>query len=367
MKQIIYKFLRYFNYALIIGLILSYLSIYIDPGKIWFFAFFGLAYPFLLLANIFFVIFWIVKKKKFFIVPLLALLIGWNYLSSLVQFPLKSNISKVNNKDLFSIMSYNVRLFDLYDWNKGTNTSGEIFDFINSSSPDIICFQEFYAKNTGNLSEASISSLLNNEYQSHIDYLKTNSNSNYGIATYSRFQIVNRGVIQFKNSLNTSIYTDVIVNKDTIRVFNNHLQSIRFNRNNYYFINNSKNLNDDERIKEIKDISFRLRDAFIKRAGQAKILSQHIKNSPYPVLICGDFNDVPVSYAYHIIQNGLKDSFREAGKGIGNTYLGKFPSFRIDYILHNKVIECVDYNVPKVELSDHYPVTGKFYLNHNVN
>ena len=362
MKRIIYKLLRYFNYALIIGLILSYLSIFIDPGKIWFFAFFGLAYPFLLLANIFFVIFWIVKRKKFFIVPLVAILIGWNYLSSLVQFPINSNNSKNNDKDLFSIISYNVRLFDLYDWNEEKNTSGKIFDFINSSQPDIICFQEFYTKNTGNITESNISSILNNEYQSHIDYTITNSNFNYGIATYSRFPIVNRGLIQFKNSSNSSIYTDVVINNDTIRIFNNHLQSIRFNRNNYSFISNSKDLNDDEKIKEIKDISHRLRDAFIKRAGQAKTLSQHIKNSPYPVLFCGDFNDVPVSYTYHIIKKGLKDSFREAGKGIGNTYLGKFPSFRIDYIFHSKDIECAEYNVPKVELSDHYPVTGKFFI-----
>ncbi|MCK5169830.1 MAG: hypothetical protein KAQ75_08120, partial [Bacteroidales bacterium] len=105
MKRLLYKLLRYFNYSLIAGLILSYLSVFINPGKIWFFAFFGLAYPFLLLANIFFVIFWIVKRKKFFIVPLVGILIGWTYLSSLVQFPLNSNNSKSNDKDLFSIMS----------------------------------------------------------------------------------------------------------------------------------------------------------------------------------------------------------------------------------------------------------------------
>jgi len=365
LKRIIYKLLRYFNYGLILGLILSYISVYVNPERSWFFAFFGLGYPFLLVGNIVFIIFWIVKKKKFFLVPLITVLIGWTYISSLVQISFKSNNAEKSTDSEFSIISYNIRLFDLYDWIKGENTSGKIFDFIKSKSSDIICFQEYYTTVNGEISESKISNLLENKYNSHINYAIENSKSNYGIATYSKYPIVNRGVIQFKNSSNSSIYTDVVVNSDTIRIFNCHLQSIRFNRNNYSFISNSKELNDEDRMKEIKDISSRLRDAFIKRAGQAKILSQHIRNSPYPVMVCGDFNDVPVSYTYHVIKKDLKDSFTEAGAGIGNTYLGKFPSFRIDYILHSKDVECIEYKIPLIELSDHYPVTGRFKLESN--
>ena len=140
------------------------------------------------------------------------------------------------------------------------------------------------------------------------------------------------------------------------------MQSIRFNKNNYSFITNSKALKDDERLKEIKDISFRLRDAFIKRASQAEIISKHIRNSPYPVVVCGDFNDVPVSYSYRTMKKNLNDSFVEAGKGIGTTYMGKFPSFRIDFIFHSKEIKCLNFDIPNVKLSDHFPVTSKFVL-----
>ena len=360
MKRIIYKFLRYLNYLIILGLLLSYLSVYVNPGRIWILAFFGLAYPFLLIANVVFIIFWISKKKKIFIIPLLAILLGWNFLSSLIQFPIKKHKSTTEETKTFKILSYNVRLFDLYDWRKESkNTTEEIFRFINSEKPDIICFQEFYTKNNNQLSEKYISNALENQYYSHIDYTIQNNTANYGIATYSKYPIINKGVIQFKNSTNTSIYTDVLVDKDTIRVFNNHLQSIRFNRNNYSFISNSKSMNDD-RMKEIMDISYRLRDAFIKRAEQSQIVSNHVKNAPYPVFICGDFNDVPVSYTYHVISKGLKDSFMEAGEGIGNTYIGKFPSFRIDYILHNKSITCHEFEIKKVKLSDHYPIVGEF-------
>lgn len=364
MKKIIYRLLRYLNYLLILGLILSYLSVYINPEKIWIFAFFGLGYPFLLLANIAFIIFWISKRKRFVLIPILAILLGWNFLSSFIQIPFKTEKRTSEIENTFKILSYNVRLFDLYDWrDESKNTTGEIFEYINNENPDIICFQEFYTKNKNQLTEKYILGSLNRKYYYHIDYTIENEDYNYGIATFSRFPILNKGKIQFNNSSNSSIYTDILVNKDTIRVFNNHLQSIRFNKDNYSFISNSKSLNEDERMKEIKDISFRLRDAFIKRAGQSKIVSKHVKNSPFPVFICGDFNDVPVSYTYHVISKNLNDSFKEAGKGIGNTYLGKFPSFRIDYILYSNRIECLDFDIQKVKLSDHYPVIGEFYIN----
>ena len=326
-------------------------------------AFFGLAYPFILFANILFIIFWIWKRKKFFIIPLLAILLGWNFMSSIVQIPVRLKKSKAEIQNSIKVLSYNVRLFDLYDWrNESKNTTGEIFDFINSQTPDIICFQEYFTKKNDRLTEIYISNALAYKYFSHINYTIQNTTDNYGIATYSKYPIINKGVIQFENSTNTCIYTDIVIKDDTVRVFNNHLQSIRFNKNNYSFISNSKSMDDNERIKEIKDISFRLRDAFIKRAEQAKIVSNHVKNSPYPVFICGDFNDVPVSYTYHIISKDLKDSFKEAGEGIGNTYIGKFPSFRIDYILHSEKIQCKEFDIKKIKLSDHYPVLGEFYI-----
>ena len=342
---------------------LSYLSVFISPEKIWLLAFFGLAYPFLLFVNLLFIIFWIYKKRKFFIISLLSILLGWNYLATYIQVPLKAH-----NKDAeisengFNILSFNVRLFDLYSWNENENTPSAIFEFINNKEFDFICFQEFYTKNSGDLTESFIKKSLDKKYFKHIEYTIENRNYNYGIATYSIYPIVNRGVINFSNSSNSTIYTDVIIENDTVRIFNNHLQSIRFNKNNYSFITNSKALQDDERLKEIKDISFRLRDAFIKRASQANIISNYIKNSPYPVIVCGDFNDVPASYTYKKMKSDLNDSFVEAGKGIGTTYMGKFPSFRIDFIFHSEDIKCMNFEIPDIKLSDHYPVTGRFIL-----
>ncbi|MEA2105232.1 MAG: endonuclease/exonuclease/phosphatase family protein [Bacteroidota bacterium] len=363
MKNIIYKILKYLNIIFIAALLLAYLSVYISPAKVWILAFFGLAYPFVLIINLLFLIFWIAKQRLFLIFPLIAILSGWNYLNTYIQIPLnKKNQKKKSVEQSFNLLSFNVRSFDLYQWSEKETTKDEIFHFINHENFSIICFQDFFTRNKGNLSETDIHKKLNQQYQSHIGYAVENTNQNLGVATYSKHPIVNQGIIKFNQSFNVSIYTDIVMGADTLRVFNIHLQSIRFNEDNYKFITNSKTLKEDEKLKEIKDISTRLRDAFIKRANQAETLSKLIKKSPYPVILCGDFNDVPVSYTYQTLKSNLKDSFVSAGQGIGNTYIGKFPSFRIDYIFYSKELECKSFNIHKVRLSDHYPLTGEFYV-----
>ncbi|MGC9375403.1 MAG: endonuclease/exonuclease/phosphatase family protein [Bacteroidales bacterium] len=365
MKNIIYKILKYLNIIFIAALLLAYLSVYISPAKVWILAFFGLAYPFLLIINLLFLIFWIAKQRLFLIFPLIAILSGWNYLNTYIQIPLnKKKPKKESVEQSFNLLSFNVRSFDLYQWSEKETTKDEIFQFINHGNFSIICLQDFFTRNKGDLSETDIHKKLNQQYQSHIGYAVEKTNQNLGVATYSKHPIVNQGIIKFNQSFNVSIYTDIVMGADTLRVFNIHLQSIRFNQDNYKFITNSKTLKENEKLKEIKDISTRLRDAFIKRANQAETLSKLIKKSPYPVILCGDFNDVPVSYTYQTLKSNLKDSFVSAGQGIGNTYIGKFPSFRIDYIFYSKELECKSFNIHNVRLSDHYPLTGEFYLKH---
>lgn len=360
MKNIIYSIAKYLNIAVAVAIVLAYVSVYADPEKFWVLAFFGLSYPFLLLINLIFLFFWIYRKNKLLLISLIAIFVGWSQLRSFIQFPIRKK--KVNTEKSFTILSYNVRLFNLYNWNTDLETPKKIFDFIKKDQFDIICLQEYVTHTSGELTENNILEKLGGKYNVHYGYSHKNSKSNYGIATYSKFPIVNRGTIAFRNTSNMSIYTDVVIQNDTVRIFNNHLQSIRFNKNNYTFINNSKNLDEDTKIREVKDIIIRLREAFIKRATQAEILSIHIKNSPYPVIVCGDFNDSPVSYTYNKISNKLNDSFIDSGKGIGNTYRGSFPSFRIDFILYSDELKCAKFAIPKIKLSDHYPAVGRYTI-----
>jgi endonuclease/exonuclease/phosphatase family metal-dependent hydrolase len=367
LKRLVYKFALYFNILLAVFLVLSHLSVLISPEKIWHFAFLGLAYPYLLAANVFMILFWLLFRKKELLISLIAIITGWNILTSIVQLNFKflkekeikekyTRNYRSENKTI-KILAYNVRAFNIYDWTRFKGVKDSILRFINDEDPDIICFQEYYTQEKGVFSTKDLYKSLKNTPYRHVYYtIGEGQNSNYGIATFSSYPVVGKGVIRFENSFNISIYTDINFNGDTIRIFNNHLQSVHLNIQNYAFLDSLKLRYNDQQLNEILDISYRLKDAFIKRAQQADMISKKISESPYPVIICGDFNDTPVSYTYKKIKSSLSDSFIEAGSGIGSTYAGIFPSFRIDYILHQSNMNALYTERVRLKLSDHYPI-----------
>ena len=368
MKNLIKKILIYLNYVLAVFIILADVSVYISPGDIWPAAFFGLAFPFLMFFNVAFFIYWAANRRKEFLISLVALILSINNIHNTVQLPKAkpdeiSATNQENQRKTIKILTYNVQVFNLLGRNNFSEHQEQLFHLINNEDPDIICFQEFYTNRRKGLSLQKVNRLLQDFPYRHIEWIKQSGSSGYGIAIYSKYRISNKMKLSFQNTNNSTIFSDVVIENDTLRIFNNHLQSIKFERKNYKFITNQSAYTQSEKLKEIQDISFRLREAFIKRAEQAKHLAAEIQHSPHPVIVCGDFNDTPVSYTYRKIKNDLKDSFLEAGKGFGSTYEGKFPSYRIDYILHSSSMETLYYSVNKAKLSDHYPVVAKLQLN----
>ncbi len=340
-----------------VGLLLSYLSVYINPEKLWVLALIGLSYPILLIINLLFLIYWIIRWKLLFLIPLIAIVCGINHLSNYIQLPFGKK-TEVHNPDL-KVLSYNINLFRLYAWSKETPTFNKIFVFTKDNNIDIACFQEFYFRE-GKLNEKMASELLN--MYSHIELVIKNNRSGYGIATYSIFPIVNKGDIKFENTSNACIYSDIKIGDDTVRVYNCHLQSLRLKERNLKFLITQDHLDESTTVDELKDISFKFRDALIKRAHQVNMITEHIKTCKYPVILCGDFNDAPFSYTYHELTQNLFDTFNEAGKGLANTYVRFFP-YRIDYILHSNDIKAISFSSPRVEYSDHYPVIGSYTIN----
>ncbi len=238
-----------------------------------------------------------------------------------------------------------------------------ILSFIKNERAGIICLQEFFTLKNTAYSEDSIKNMLKETPFAHIRYTNLPyEKKGFGIATYSIFPMVNKGTVEFDNSTNISIFSDIKIGNDTIRIYNCHLQSTQLEKDKYNFLDSILFNYNSRHLDEIKNISHRLKDAYIKRAQQVDKLSKHIRNSPYPVLLCGDFNDTPVSYTYHKLSENLKDAFLETGKGIGNTYFGNFPSFRIDFIMHDKSIITSDFKTLRVKLSDHHPIVCNFYL-----
>jgi endonuclease/exonuclease/phosphatase family metal-dependent hydrolase len=359
LRKIAGKLIFYANIFVAVLLLLSYTAPFINPSTLLFPAFLGLAYPYLLLINLVFLAYWIIRFRKELLISLIVILIGWGHLMNFLplNFSGEKNPVASETETTVSFMSYNVRLFDQYKWSKEKNPGTGIFALIDEHDPDILCLQEFYTRNRMGQREADIRrSLKKYPYYSVYYTVQSGPSSGVGIATFSKYPIIKTSRIPFDNSVNQAVYTDIRAGKDTLRVFNIHLQSIRFGQRNYSFLDTLSLKYSNRQLEEVKDIGLRLKDAFVRRADQSKIIHNYIAESPHPVVVAGDFNDTPTSYSYRKIKKGLDDAFREAGRGFGNTYAGELPSYRIDYILYSKDLEATGFRRIKSRYSDHFPV-----------
>lgn len=358
------KFMLWINYLVIVSLALSYCARFISPQTFWLLAFFGIAYPIALLLNLFFVLYWVLQWKPLALWSLITVLVGWNTLLSFVQFNFNSKQAP-DNRDI-KVMSYNSMLFDLYNWKKNTESRDTIFEMLSDENPDILCLQEYYtSEDPGDFNNTdTITKFLKTKY-AHIEYTQTlRERDHWGVATFSKFPIVRKGRIDFNTRWNNlCIYTDVIINKDTVRIYNLHLASIHFGKSDYKFIDDMMKKNETEELEGSKNILRLLKRAFLTRAKQASMVAEHISTCPYKIILCGDFNDTPSSFAYRKVKGDLKDAFRQSGSGIGESYAGKIPFQRIDYIMFDKRFTSYNYSINKESVTDHYPVSCYLHSN----
>jgi endonuclease/exonuclease/phosphatase family metal-dependent hydrolase len=353
-----------------VAMLLAYLAPYVNPSRVVLPALFGLAYPYILLAQLLFFCYWLIRLKREIIIPVIVILLGWNHLNNLLPLNLRSSEIPVNApQDRFlTALSYNVRGFNIYQWNKEAEAKKEIFDFLEAQKPQLVCFQEYYTSSQTGHTQDDISSEL--QYLPFYAVFYTTDRTNregFGIATFSKYPIIKKSRIPFSSSLNAAMYTDIKFRSDTIRIFNIHLQSIRFQEEHYAFIDTARLKYSNEQMNEIRAIGSRLKTAFSLRAAQAQVIANYIRQSPYPVILMGDFNDTPQSYAYRKIKKGLSDAFRKSGRGFGNTYAGELPSFRIDYILYGPPFLSTDFKRSKTDYSDHYPISTRLYYPEHLN
>lgn len=346
------------NYIFIISLLFSVASKYISPYHFWILAFFGLAFPVLIIVNLLFVIYWFIQFRIHFFFSLIALLICSKTILGFFQVDLMKE--STSNKDI-KVMSYNSMLFDLYNWTKNTSSRNNILTGLAEENPDVLCLQEFYtSEEKGDFNNIDTLKNLLTAKNYHVEYTTTlRGNDHWGIATFTKYPIIKKGKIEFNTSANNiCIYTDVLINNDTVRIYNMHLQSIRFSKDDHKFI---EELNNDtaktkEGVEKSKNILRRLKRAFVKRAVQADGIATHMSTCNYKIIVCGDFNDTPASYVYNTIRGNLKDAFVESGNGFEQTYSGNFPRFRIDYILHSKEYTSKNFHRLSESITDHYPI-----------
>lgn len=351
------------NVIALLGLIISYLALFISPEKVWMAAFFGLAYPILLIVNILFCFYWLIVRWKIALFSGVVVLAGIGKINDLFQWRSphdRQTIQRISDEDsTLHIMTYNVRLFDLYNWTHNKLSRNSIMELIVREDADILCFQEFYYDDTGRFNTLDTLLEIQKARYYHIEHTAhVRGVNHWGIATFSRFPIVSKGVIPFPDSSdNISMYTDIRAYGDTFRIYNLHLESIRFRREDYKMLKSITGNDDNTGLDGPQRIISRMRRAFIRRARQTDLIRRHIMFSPHPVIVCGDFNDTPNSYAYHQISKGLDDAFRTVGSGMGTTYTGMIPFLRIDFTLYTPGL-FVPYHsqVIRKKFSDHYPV-----------
>ena len=351
------------NFILIAAILISDSANFIKPRLFWAIGLLGMSFPFLVFFNIAFVVLWWFRKRKYLFFSLVALLLSYNDILSTVQFHYFR--SRHPDKNFLKIMSYNVRQFDYYNWSNDPQTRNKMYHLLLNEAPAIVCLQEFYSHktkhfgNTDSLADFLSSKNPKMSYSYALASVPSDVEDEiYGSATFTVFPILAKGIIAVsRNGSSVGVWTDLQIGSDTVRVFNVHLQSIHFDNKDYRYIENLVKEKEVENIKGSLKILNRLKVAFLRRSQQVDLISEYLKNSPYPVILCGDFNDSPTSYAYQKFSEKLDDSFRESGWGFGKTYSGAFPSFRIDYILHDQKFNAYEYRTIKEKYSDHFPIT----------
>jgi endonuclease/exonuclease/phosphatase family metal-dependent hydrolase len=248
----------------------------------------------------------------------------------------------------FVIMSYNVRLFNLFKWLNDDNVPDEILDFINEQNPDILCIQEF-----------STAAKLDFKIYPYRYVFMQGEKIKTGQAIFSKYPIIDEGNLVFPNSNNNAIFADIKKGKDIIRVYNMHLQSIKISPDMNEINENIDAINQGKSQKLFNRISI----AFKQQQQQAEMIKEHKKDCLYPIIICGDLNNSAFSYVYRNIKGKLKDAFEEAGKGFGPTYKFRYYPARIDYIFadNNMTVKKFE-SFPEFENSDHYPIMAKLSM-----
>ncbi|MGB1269157.1 MAG: endonuclease/exonuclease/phosphatase family protein [Flavobacteriaceae bacterium] len=336
MKQLnlIDKIIYFANCIFAVVLLLAYLLPFVPPKTFSLLSVLSLSVPVLLVLNAVFCLYWLLKVKRQLLLSLIVLLLGYDSISALYRF---SPSEKSTNTRL-SVMSYNVRLFNLYDWIPTPEVEKSIEAFVLKESPDVVAFQEFHPHKNINFSEYPY------KYES-----LSGQKVKYGQAIFSKYKIINKGEIKFDNTSNKAIYVDVLKDGETIRIYNVHFQSMHINSN----FNNLSEQNTEFLVK-------RIGAKFEMQQEQAQAIIAHQNQCAYKKIILGDFNNTAYSYIYKQFKNeAYSDAFELSGNGFGKTFDFKLFPLRIDFILLSEGLDVIEFKNYNHKFSDHYPVQTK--------
>ena len=335
----------FFNIVLTVLTFLAYVLPFLAPKFFPFLSVLTLVLPLFLIVNGLFFIYWILQLKRQMILSGIVLVLGITFVNKFYKF---STTEQLREEKDFVVMSYNVRLFNLFQWIERESVKDEMKAFIDEQNPDILCIQEY--SETANVDLRV--------YKHKFIFMQGNKIKT-GQAIFSKFPIIDQGNIEFPESDNLIVYADIRKGSDTIRVYNMHLQSIKISPDVSEMQEHVETIDQQKSQMVFK----RIGQAFTKQQLQAEILMKHKKECNYPMIICGDMNNSAFSYVYRSIKGNLNDCFEEAGKGFGETYNFKYYPARIDYIFADKSMKVKSFqNFPQFKNSDHFPIVTRLMV-----
>jgi endonuclease/exonuclease/phosphatase family metal-dependent hydrolase len=325
------KVMFWLNIVLTVLTVIAYILPFMAPKVFPLLSVFTLVMPLMLILNGIFFIYWLVQVKRQMLLSGLVLLLGITFINKFYRFSAKDIASEPGD---FTLMSYNVRLFNLYDWLPDRDIAKKIPAFVKEQNPDIVCLQEYN----------KIGDTAFTQYRHKFIFVPQGQ---AGHAIFSRFPIIATGDIQFPGSANNAVYADIKKGNDTLRVYSMHLQSIKISPDIHENIDEQKG----------KVIFKRISEAFTRQQLQAEMVEKHKSECKYPMLICGDLNNSAFSYVYRSVRGNMNDAFEEAGGGFGRSYNYKYYPARIDYIFTDKSLEVKKYETFSGFInSDHFPI-----------
>ncbi len=331
-------------------LLLSYLSMWINPAWAWYVTIFALAYlPVLFFCGM--MIVWGLFRRAWGAVVLLLLVMLPSIILIGRYFQFNGRPADGSRGDL-KVVSYNVGRFangqDTYKRLSQVELAEEVANYLSGTDADVICLQEFYLPNVD-----QPGAWLKRHFPKYTSeyYIYTGAKGRFGNVILSRFPILGKGKVTFEESTNMALFTDLDVRGSKIRVYNCHFESYNISLSHL-----ARSIREDGAREDGR----KFRRANKIRPNQVDKVMANIDACSEPSIVVGDFNDTPLSYTYSRLIRGRKDSFLEVGKGFGATYRSLWPMLRIDYILYPETLKARWYDRGDVKYSDHYPILSSF-------
>ena len=325
-------------------LLLSYLSVAVNPVRGWFFTLFGLLYPVVLPITLVLWVWALIRRSSMRLLLTLVLLPSLLFAGRFYRF----TTPKAEQEATLKVVSYNVGLFAHGPSGMGRLALADsVSRYLSGLDADVICLQEFFLP-SGQPMDAWILRHFPG-YKAEY-YVRTGRSGKFGNLTLSRLGIASRGKITFEHSTNMALWTDVKLSSGPMRLYNCHFES--------YNISLSNLVKKEGAVEETEQ---KMRRSIGERPKQVSAVLEDIERAPGQALVAGDFNDTPLSYTYFRLLRGRRDSFVRGGHGFGATYRTLWPLLRIDYQLYPKALEAVSCTIERVPWSDHYPVITTYY------